>query len=100
MPQVNFAEASIELLRSGYTIRFTATGQSMHPTIRDGEVIIVKPLTASDIKLSDVVLYHADRGMIAHRVLKLMKQPSTGISFKKSLSLLVRKKCIPNMVAV
>jgi hypothetical protein len=51
-----FLEASHELLRLGYGVRFRAGGRSMHPTIRDGEMITVAPVTPEDIKPGDIIL--------------------------------------------
>ncbi len=40
----------------------------MYPSIREGELIAVEPVEASDVKLADIVLYRSERGLIAHRV--------------------------------
>ena len=40
----------------------------MYPSIREGELITVEPVAASDVKLADIVLYRSERGLIAHRV--------------------------------
>ncbi len=66
-----FLNISAELLGSGYSIEFQATGNSMHPTIKDGEMITVQPLPISDIKAGDVVLYRNQTGVIAHRVVRV-----------------------------
>jgi signal peptidase I len=63
-----FLETSCDLLREGYPIRFCATGQSMKPTIRDGETIIIEPVEAEKIQRGDIILYRTRRGVIAHRV--------------------------------
>jgi hypothetical protein len=72
----------------------------MHPTIRDGEVITVKPLSLFDIKLSDIVFYQTDRGMIAHRVAKLSWQRPAGSHSAGSLSAPDRTRRIPDIVSV
>ena len=64
-----FLETSYELLRLGYAVRFRAGGQSMHPTIKDGEIITVEPVTLSDVKRGDILLYQFKKGVIAHRVM-------------------------------
>jgi len=68
-----FLEASHELLRLGYAVRFRAGGQSMHATIKDGEMITVEPASANEIKRGDIVLYRFNRGVIAHRVIRVEK---------------------------
>jgi hypothetical protein len=72
-PQI-FMEASHELLRLGYGVRFRAGGQSMHPTIKDGEVITVEPALPDKIKRGDIVLYRFRQGVIAHRVVRIEKR--------------------------
>lgn len=68
-----FLETSGELLRSGISVRFRAGGQSMHPTIRDGELITVEPIAHEKIRRGDIVLYRFKRGVIAHRVVRIDK---------------------------
>ena len=66
-----FQEVSSELLRLGYSIRFRPAGQSMQPTIRDGEAIMVAPATASKIRRGDILLYSTGESLIAHRVVRI-----------------------------
>jgi signal peptidase I len=63
-----FVNISAELLQSGYGVRFRPGGFSMSPTIRDGEVLTVKPIKACAVKRGDILLYKTERGAIAHRV--------------------------------
>lgn len=68
-----FIEVSTELLRQGQRVRFKAPGQSMHPTIREGEAITVKPAAASAVRKGDIILYSFKRGFIAHRVRRILR---------------------------
>jgi hypothetical protein len=43
----------------------------MSPAIRDGEAVTVAPVRASEVRRGDIILYRAERGLIAHRVLRL-----------------------------
>ena len=43
----------------------------MYPAIREGELITVERVRASDVKLADIVLYRSQRGLIAHRVIQV-----------------------------
>jgi polysaccharide biosynthesis/export protein len=70
MPKL-FIDISSELLQSGYNIEFQATGNSMYPAIKDGEMITVQPAEISDIKARDVVLYRNQSRVIAHRVVQI-----------------------------
>ena len=58
----------VDLLREGYGVRFRAGGASMHPNIRDGELITVDSLRGSSASVGDILLYRTDSGVIAHRV--------------------------------
>ena len=64
-----FLEVSTDLLREGYGVRFRAPGHSMHPTIRDGEMVTVEPLKATRVRRGDIILYRTKSGLIAHRVM-------------------------------
>ncbi len=59
---------SATLLGQGYSVRFSAPGTSMGPTIRDGETITVAPAVPSEIRRGDVVAYRRGYHVIAHRV--------------------------------
>ncbi len=67
-PDDLFACVSTGLLHQGKSIRFRAPGRSMHPTIKDGEVIMVAPIVPSDVRQGDIVLYRANGNVYAHRV--------------------------------
>jgi phage repressor protein C with HTH and peptisase S24 domain len=43
-----FEQACVELLREGYLVKFRAPGDSMYPTICDGDLITVEPIKPSD----------------------------------------------------
>ncbi len=68
-----FLDITTELLRCGKSVRFRAPGRSMHPTIKDGETITVEPVKPSGIKRGDIVLYRFEKGVIAHRVVRIEK---------------------------
>ncbi len=63
-----FATLCAELLRSGRRVRFRASGASMAPVLRDGDVVTVAPVRPEDVAPGDVLLYAAPRGLTAHRV--------------------------------
>jgi len=75
-PQQLFIDMSTELLRQGKNVRFRAPGLSMHPTIKEGETIIVIPISSFDIKRGDILLYIVGRKIIAHRVVGIEKKKS------------------------
>ena len=78
-------DLTTELLSQGTTVRFRPSGRSMYPSIREGEVITVEPVRASDVKLADIVLYRSERGLIAHRVVEVSNR-AAGFSLRASSS--------------
>jgi hypothetical protein len=64
-----FNALTASLLREGHRVRFRAPGQSMMPTLRDGDVLCVTPLPAQRPRLGAILLYTVEGRPIAHRVL-------------------------------
>ena len=69
-----FVGLTRELLQRGCHVRFRAAGTSMHPTIRDGEVVTVAPASGDAFAVGDVLLCRFGRRPTAHRVVAV--QPS------------------------
>ena len=67
----SFEKTARELLAAGYAIRFRAAGDSMHPTIRSGEIVEVTPLAGRVPRVGEVVLVKAMRGLTAHRIVRV-----------------------------
>ncbi|OGL39603.1 MAG: signal peptidase I [Candidatus Schekmanbacteria bacterium RIFCSPHIGHO2_02_FULL_38_11] len=66
-----FRELSSEILRKGHVLRFQARGTSMHPFIKDKDIIKVKPVQPEKLKSGDVILYKTGyRGFVVHRLIK------------------------------
>jgi Peptidase S24-like len=63
-----FGELCVALLGEGRSVRFRATGLSMEPHIREGDVITVAPLSG-EIRRGDVLLYRVGPRLLAHRVI-------------------------------
>ena len=68
-----FLEVVERLLASGCLVRFRATGSSMHPTIRDGEILHVEGVELTSIRRGDVLLYRQGKRPIAHRVVQIYR---------------------------
>ncbi len=68
MAESVFSQLSADLLRQGYRVRFRATGESMHPTIRAGETVTVEPVARGDVRFADIILYRSGEALVAHRV--------------------------------
>ena len=63
-----------DLLSSGCSVRFRAAGDSMHPAIRNGEVVEVTPCDSSLLRRGDVVLALAVRGLTLHRIAQASRE--------------------------
>lgn len=72
----DFAGVNNELLNLGCCVSFRAPGNSMRPTIFDGEMITVRPVSPSDIKPGDIILYRYPGSIVAHRVVRIEKRDS------------------------
>jgi len=53
----------------------------MYPSIREGELITVESVQASDVKIADIVLYRSERGLIAHRVIEMSRPQAESSAF-------------------
>jgi len=60
----------------GFTIRFRAEGASMHPAIRDGELITVAPIAGTRVVRGDILLCRHSTRLLAHRVVAVNGQGS------------------------
>jgi hypothetical protein len=71
LPQL-FADVCSDLLSQGFSVTFRAPGWSMHPTIRDGEIITAEPVAPAQVKRGEVVLYRVGEALLAHRIVRLL----------------------------
>jgi signal peptidase I len=69
-----FSELIEEVLNRGYSVRFPAPGNSMYPTICEGDVITVIPIETASITIGDIILYRHKSGVTAHRVIRIEKK--------------------------
>lgn len=67
----SFSFLAQELSAAGLSFRFQAVGQSMYPTIRNGEVLHVEPIGNSKLKRGDIILFRRGDGLKAHRIVKI-----------------------------
>jgi signal peptidase I len=67
----DIGEVIASVLASGHRARFTATGDSMHPFIRSGQQLVVEAVDARALRRGDVVLARLERGLTAHRVVRI-----------------------------
>jgi hypothetical protein len=86
-PQHLFIEVSAGLLCQGQSVRFCAFGQSMHPTIKEGETITVVPVALSDIRKGDILFYKLGKKVVAHRLISIKKEKNNSASHSSGNSL-------------
>lgn len=63
-----FEPALTAVLDAGNVARFVARGDSMYPAIRDGDTVLVEPCMQDSLRIGEVVLSKAPRGLTAHRI--------------------------------
>lgn len=72
-----FAELSVQILLAGRALRFRASGGSMSPLVRDGDVVLVRPVEPSSVEVGDVVLCASPAGrVVVHRVVARLDSPA------------------------
>ena len=67
-----FPNLICDLLADGHSVKFFAPGDSMYPTIGDGDEITVAPIEAASIITGDIILYREKSGVTAHRVMRVI----------------------------
>jgi signal peptidase len=82
-----FERVCAELLRQGHDIKFRAPGNSMYPTICDGDLIMIHPIKPSEVIVGDIILYRHENGVVAHRVVNIQISQSSVLSTQHSFLL-------------
>ncbi len=70
-------DVCISLLGEGKSVCLNASGGSMYPFVKDGDIIKVVPLSENDIKIGDIISVDVDNKgkawFYAHRLIKIVK---------------------------
>jgi len=76
-----FKEIFADLLKSGKNVRLRALGWSMHPTIKNGEYVIIKGIDYKDAKIGDIIASQniRDKKIVIHRLVQ--KQNHNNLTF-------------------
>ena len=75
-----FAAICRELLQKGFSVRFTAQGESMRPNILPNDQVLVAPASANELKPGQVVLAQSQEGLRVHRVIERLAEGSAAIT--------------------
>lgn len=59
-----------EQLTRGRPVLARVRGRSMWPTLRDGELVLVRPASFMALRVGDVVLYERGESLVLHRVVR------------------------------
>lgn len=57
-----------ELLDKGTSLRIEASGYSMYPAIRPGNIIIIKPVPWEELKCGMIIAWKRENDMVVHRL--------------------------------
>jgi signal peptidase I len=71
MTENAFAPIVASVVGDGLSVRFRACGDSMSPTILNGDVITVAPVAVHEVASDDILLYRDGDRVLAHRVIGL-----------------------------
>jgi signal peptidase I len=68
-PAASLDALAAQSLRLGTTLRVRARGGSMRPFLLDGDILVVRPAAAAEIRIGDVICYEPPSGgLCLHRV--------------------------------
>ena len=62
-----------EIIRQGRSVQIFASGYSMFPFLRKGDLLTVEPVPMETIKRGDIVVFEIGEKWIAHRVIRVSR---------------------------
>jgi signal peptidase I len=71
---LKFVKICTELLHQGHQVEFKAPGDSMYPTICDGDLITVETIKPAAVIAGDIILYEHKSKVTVHRVMRILKR--------------------------
>jgi signal peptidase I len=69
-----------EAISKGHSVKTVASGYSMYPFLRAGDILTVDPVPMNQIKRGDIVVFEMEEKWIAHRVVKI-RNSAKGLEF-------------------
>jgi phage repressor protein C with HTH and peptisase S24 domain len=67
-------EVSTQILKAGHMVRFRAVGESMKPTIMEGDLLTVSPIENRKASLGQIVMFVNSSGRsLVHRIVSIKK---------------------------
>ena len=81
--QIETAGLMTDILNQGATLKIKATGQSMHPFVEDGDIVVLVKRPVSSLKTGDLVLARTVAGAaVLHRVVQKYRGRTGRFVFK------------------
>ena len=62
-----------QLIENNHAVKIVASGYSMFPFMRNGDVQTISPVPIAEIKVGDVAVFERDNDWISHRVIDIRK---------------------------
>jgi len=81
VPPEAIRQLFIDLLREGYIIRSWAVGESMAPSIKKGDLLVVKPIGFEEVRIGEIVAFRKEESqsvLTTHRVVARGKDEGRG----------------------
>jgi signal peptidase len=63
-----------EAISKGHSVQTVASGYSMFPFLRKGDLLTVEPVPMETIKPGDIVVFESNERWFAHRVIRISKR--------------------------
>ena len=60
-----------QLIENNHAVKIVASGYSMFPFMRNGDVQTISPIPIEEIKVGDVAVFERDNDWISHRVIAI-----------------------------
>jgi ATP-binding cassette subfamily B protein len=79
----NLLELTEILLDENHQLSFSMKGFSMYPTLRAGDKGIVEKWSPDDLKIGDIVVFKANKKLVAHRLI--------GINYREGIRIFITK---------
>jgi len=76
MPNPQFSVLMAEVLKKGKAFRFQASGSSMNPFIKDGDILTLVNVSQGEIKIGNVLsfIHPHNRKLMVHRVVNIKQK--------------------------
>ncbi len=72
-----------EILKSGLSLRVKVTGRSMRPFLRGGEIVTIKKVPCSELRIGDLIFFESPPGVpVLHRIVRKRMSAGANLTFQ------------------